>query len=112
MTLVDARGNIIISADTKAAEAGLERVAKSTRKVDKALADAKKRSDALTASANKMGNALMLGAVAGGALLVSSIKLASRVETMGVVVNKLGENAGYTNAQMDKDVLDDVNTAL
>lgn len=99
---VYAKGTILLDAKTLAAQKGLEAVAKSTEKVGKEIDKTSKKAKAFSAVANSMGNALMVGAVAGGAFLASSVKLAARVETLGVVVNKLGENAGYTNAQMDK----------
>ena len=101
MTLLDARGNIIISAETKAAQKALEDTAKSTDNLSKKLKEAEARSKALTKATNKMGNALLIGAAAGAALLGNSIRLAARTQTLGVVVNKLGENAGYTAKEMD-----------
>ena len=102
MTLVDARGNIIISAETKAAEKALAETAKRTRELAKAQREAEIRSLALQSAANKMGTALLAAAAAGAALLGNSIRLAARTETLGVVVNQLGKTAGHTTDQMDQ----------
>ena len=97
-----AKGTLILDAEVAAAKKGLDSVAKSTDNVTKSMRKAEKQSKALTAATNKMGNALMLGAAAGALLLGNSIRLAARTQTLGVVVNKLGENAGYTAEQMDE----------
>lgn len=102
MTLVDARGNIIIGAETKAAERALSETAKKTAALNKELKKAETRSRALNKASLMMSKGLFIAAAAGAALLANSVRLAARTETLGVVVNKLGENAGYTNAQMDK----------
>lgn len=50
----------------------------------------------------KVGAAFSAAAVAGGALLYSSVKLAARVETLGIVTEHMGEQVGLGSEQMKK----------
>uniref|UniRef100_A0A6M3IU01 Putative tail tape measure protein n=1 Tax=viral metagenome TaxID=1070528 RepID=A0A6M3IU01_9ZZZZ len=66
----------------------------------RAAQDAQARMNALTGTARALGMGLAAAGAAGTAFSVSNVMLAARVETLGVVVNRLGQNLGYSARQM------------
>lgn len=60
----------------------------------------RKEMEALSSTATKLAVGFGAVAAAGGVLLGSSIRLAARVETLGVVTARLGQNVGMTEVQV------------
>lgn len=80
--------------------AAVKQVAKDLRDLKKEGQDTGQVFDVLTSSATKAGIALTAMAAAGGVFLGSAVKLAARVETLGVVTVQLGKNIGVTEEEM------------
>lgn len=75
---------------------------KGVDKSSAAFKKSEKAADKLSASLSKFAKVAVAGAVAAiGALIVSSVKLAARVETLGIVVDTLGSTAGYTKGELE-----------
>jgi uncharacterized coiled-coil DUF342 family protein len=81
-------------------ERGTRRMKDGLEDVGKSAMTAEKRTQILSKGLTKLGLAFVATAAAGGALLLSSVKLAARVETLGVVTTTLGKNVGKTEDEI------------
>lgn len=88
---------------------GLSKFKSSMRDVNAAIelaGEQAKKTQKETESLNKamvgLGAGLLAASAASAALLGSSIKLAARVETLGVVVEQLGRNVNLTKTEVDE----------
>jgi len=86
---------------------GLSAFQRGIKSIEQGIDNVAKRAEASKAKVEFFGKALTgLGvaftgaAAAGAALLTSSIRLAARVETLGVVTKRLGENVGFTEKEV------------
>ncbi len=75
---------------------GMQKMERGVKSFGKEALTASKRTEILTGALKKTGLALTVASAASGALLLSSVKLAARVETLGVVTVTLGKNVGKT----------------
>jgi hypothetical protein len=66
----------------------------------KATGDITKNFDDLNGKTKDVGIGLTAVGAVGGALVTSSVLLAARVQTLGVVMNQVGKNAGYSSDEM------------
>lgn len=81
-------------------ENGMRRMDRSVDQYGKAAMSASERTKILTDTLKKVGIGLTAVAAVSGALIFSSVKLAARVQTLGVVTTVLGKNVGKTEKQI------------
>lgn len=79
---------------------GMRKMGRGVEAYGKEALTASKRTEILTGALKKTGIALTATAAASGALLFSSVKLAARVETLGVVTATLGRNVDKTEKEI------------
>lgn len=77
-----------------------DKAADAQKKLDAELKKAEARSKAMADTSFKLAAGFGAVAAAGGLVLGSSIQLAARVETLGVVTARLGENVGMTEEEI------------
>ncbi|MHA2069514.1 MAG: hypothetical protein ACXABY_34560, partial [Candidatus Thorarchaeota archaeon] len=99
---VDVTGNIYIIANTTQAQRELTEAEKKARALAKATRENEIAFQKAMKASAMFGAALSAVGVVGAKVIQESVKLAARTEALGVVVDKLGDNAGYTSAQMDR----------
>ena len=76
---------------------GKDQASPALKKVNKALGETEKATNLISSAWKLAGAAVIAGA---GAFIISSTKLAARVETLGVVTVKLGENIGWSEEKI------------
>ena len=71
---------------------------------EQAMTSSEKKAGKLTKGLDSLMRKLMLiaGPLAMGKFALNAVKLAARVETLGIVVEKLGDNAGYSRMELDR----------
>ncbi len=82
-------------------QAGIRSINDGLRTTASSAEVAEKRTDLLNKSMTAVGAGMVAAGAATGALIFSSVRLAARVETLGVVVGRLGENIGLTREETD-----------
>lgn len=87
-------------AEAKAFQDMSDRMASSSALAQQKAREEAAAYDALAKQMAVTGAAFMAAAAAGGALLYSSVQLAARVETLGVVTRTLGANIGYSESEI------------
>lgn len=79
---------------------GMRQINKGIESAGKAAEDTRKKTEGLNKTLRNVGLGMVGAAAAGGAFLLSATKLAARVETLGVVTKRLGENVGKTEEEI------------
>lgn len=87
---------------------GISAFNRGMRQIDKGLKAAgdaaevtQKKTENLNKTLRNVGIGMVAAAAAGGAFLFSATRLAARVETLGVVTKRLGENVGKTAEEIE-----------
>ncbi|KKL93017.1 hypothetical protein LCGC14_1878920, partial [marine sediment metagenome] len=98
---IDVTGNIIIIANTQQAKRELTETEKKMRALEKAQRDQAKASKIADKAMAGFGVALIGVSAIGAKLIKDSTLLAARTQVLGVVVDRLGANVGFTKSEMD-----------
>ncbi len=98
---IDVTGNIIIIANTQQAKRELTETEKKMRALEKAQRAQAKASKIADKAMAGFGVALIGVSAIGAKLIKDSTLLAARTQVLGVVVNRLGENVGFTKSEME-----------
>lgn len=104
--IVNASGKVVDAtakaenAQKRAADTMKTRMASAAAMAAQKIDNLRKSQEALADTSGKMATGFGIAAAAGAALIVSSVQLAARVETLGVVTETLGENIGLTTTEV------------
>lgn len=81
---------------------GIQQIEKGFKQAGDAAKETSKQAEDLNKVMKTVGIGLTAAAAASGAFLFSTVRLAARVETLGVVTKRLGENIGVSEQEIRK----------